>query len=325
MGFIDRSCSAETRLKYPQLYRTSQEGQLFSTKVSTPSCTGPRRRVSCSVPRSVPQLYRTSQEGQLFSTKVSTPSCTGPRRRVSCSVPRSVPPAVPDLAGGSAVQYQGQYPQLYRTSQEGQLFSTKVSTRSCTGPRRRVSCSVPRSVPAAVPDLAGGSAVQYQGQYPQLYRASQEGQLFSTKVSTAAVPDLAGGTAVQYQGQYPQLYRASQEGQLFSTKVSTRSCTGPRRRVSCSVPRSVPAAVPGLAGGSAVQYQGQYPQLYRTSQEGQLFSTRVSTGSPTPGTGLGRGEVGVIIVGSPPTCVMRILCDILSWLVACLVQGCYNN
>ncbi|XP_043233403.1 probable phospholipid-transporting ATPase IA isoform X3 [Amphibalanus amphitrite] len=33
MGFIDRSCSAETRLKYPQLYKTSQEGQLFSTRV----------------------------------------------------------------------------------------------------------------------------------------------------------------------------------------------------------------------------------------------------------------------------------------------------
>ncbi|XP_037069797.1 probable phospholipid-transporting ATPase IA isoform X3 [Pollicipes pollicipes] len=33
MGFIDRSCSAETRMKYPQLYKTSQQGQLFSVQV----------------------------------------------------------------------------------------------------------------------------------------------------------------------------------------------------------------------------------------------------------------------------------------------------
>lgn len=33
MGIFDRSCSAETRMKYPELYRESQSGSHFNWKV----------------------------------------------------------------------------------------------------------------------------------------------------------------------------------------------------------------------------------------------------------------------------------------------------
>ena len=40
MGIFDRSCSAETRMKYPELYRESQSGSHFNWKVRGKPQTG---------------------------------------------------------------------------------------------------------------------------------------------------------------------------------------------------------------------------------------------------------------------------------------------
>ena len=38
MGLFDRYCSAENRIKFPELYKSSQNAQQFNVKVSMVTC-----------------------------------------------------------------------------------------------------------------------------------------------------------------------------------------------------------------------------------------------------------------------------------------------